>query len=140
VDDLWNPGALKLLGQDLLLHPEASVVHGKIVRVYESRESGGWISRPSSRDNFLFSIGSGLYRRDVFGDVGGFDEELTYGEDTEWYARLQTSRLSITIPDIITKCRVHESNMTNDVMAMEAGSRKAYQKILALRLRHKRRG
>lgn len=137
-DDLWTPGALRQLAQNLLLHHDASVIHGKIATLHRDPVGGAWVLVTSARDGFPFSIVAGIFKREVFDHVGGFDEELRYGEDFEWFARLQAGSSARMIPEVITHRRLHESNMTNDAAATEAGAREAWRRILTRRMRQMR--
>ena len=138
VDDLWTQGALQQLASDLLLHSDVPVVHGKIATLHQQQTAMHWPPDHLVSHAFPYSIHAGLYRRAVFETIGGFDDSLRYGEDTEWFIRLKTTCRSITIPDIIVQWRLHDGNMTNDEAAFKAGSRAAWLKILARRLRSKR--
>jgi len=143
VDDLWPPGVLRLLAQHLILHPDVPVVHGDIATLYPSEDGGpsdggGWVVGPSEDDVFPFIICAGLYRRDIFDRVGGFDASLRYGEDTEWFVRLRLRHPSVMIPDVIVHRRRHPDNMTNDREAMARGTREALAKAVAHRMRARR--
>lgn len=140
VDDLWSPGALLRLAEALVLHPDVPVVHGKMTTLQRASGESGWTPVPTPVDGFPFKINAGLYRRETFADIGGFDETLRYGEDFEWFSRLRMRHRSIMVPDVIVRRRLHESNMTNDLAAMELGTRAAYRKVLAQRVRANRAG
>jgi microcystin-dependent protein len=138
VDDLWVPGALQRLAQDLVLHASAPVVHGKIATLYPREPDGKWRVLSAAAETFPYFIHAGLYRRDVFDRIGGFDETLRYGEDMEWFVRLRTQESSVMIPDVIVHRRRHDHNMTNDAIALAAGSREAWKKILLQRMQVRR--
>jgi hypothetical protein len=138
VDDLWTPDALRRLARDLVLHPHARVVQCKCVTVKRGNPSEAWIRGSSPADLFPYKINAALYRKDVFDAIGGFDDTLRYGEDTEWFIRMKTREISIEIPDVLLYRRRHETNMTNDIEALEKGSREAWKKILMERIRMRR--
>jgi hypothetical protein len=138
VDDLWPQGALRRLTQDLLLHPEVPVVHGKFTTLYWSPDRGTLSPGNPNTDAFPYKINAGIFRKYVFESIGLFDEILSYGEDTEWFIRLRSYDHSIMIPDIIVHRRRHDGNMTNDSAATQAGSMAAWRKIIALRMGRRR--
>ena len=135
VDDLWPPGSLRRLAQDLLLHPGARVIHGKFTNLYLSPDGGTSSPDNSPTDTFPYKINAGIYRKDVFESVGFFDETLKYGEDVEWFVRLRSHENSIMIPDVLVHRRRHDGNMTNDSAAKQAGSRAAWKKLAVQRMR-----
>jgi hypothetical protein len=138
VDDLWTPGALQRLTRDLVLHAAAPVVHGRIATLYQRPTDGELGILSAAAETFPYSIHAGLYRRDVFDRVGGFDESLRFGEDMEWFVRLRSLEHSVMIPDVIVHRRRHDTNLTRDPAAVAAGSRAAWKKILLQRMRGRR--
>lgn len=138
VDDLWSPGALQRLARDLVVHATAPVVHGKIATLYRRAPDGDWGILSAAAETFPYSIHAGLYRRDVFARVGGFDESLRFGEDMEWFVRLRSQEHSVMIPDVIVHRRRHDLNMTRESATVAAGSRAAWKKILLQRMRVRR--
>jgi hypothetical protein len=48
-----------------------------------------------------FTPGALLARRHVFQRVGGFDETLTIGTDSDWFVRLQQSELSLAVLPVV---------------------------------------
>lgn len=99
-DDYWHPTFLTELLEVFAQHPATvGVVHADHWRVDVNRQRTKYVSayRPSSRryhlEHFLchghvFSIEDALYRTAVFREIGGFDEELRYAEDTDLIIRL----------------------------------------------------
>ncbi len=88
VDDLWTPDHLRLLLPHLLADPELQFVWGSSNYVRLAEDPAGVRTHTTLRENVpLFLIGSGLYRRSVFSEVGPFDPSLELGEDAEWLAK-----------------------------------------------------
>ncbi len=68
-------------------------------------------------------LGSGLYRRRAFDQLGGFDEQLRFSEDVDWFMRAREAKLRIEIlPDVTLVYRLHDSNMTRDAKERIAAS------------------
>ena len=87
-DDLWTPDHLRLLLPHLLADPELRFVWGAIKFVRLDEDAAGTRTHTLLRENVpLFLIGSGIYRRAAFAEVGPFDPTLRIGEDTDWLAR-----------------------------------------------------
>ncbi len=52
---------------------------------------------PTGEPFHTLLMGAGLYRRDLFERIGGFNEELFFGEDADWFlrAREQGARMAL---------------------------------------------
>jgi glycosyltransferase involved in cell wall biosynthesis len=115
VDDLWTPDHLRLLLPHLLAEPELRFVWGAVNFVRLGEFIAGSRSHGLLRENVpVFLVGSGIYRRKVFDEVGLFDPALRMGEDTDWLARtrlLQTAQRQI--PDTVLIYREREGSLTS---------------------------
>lgn len=59
------------------------------------------------------SIDTWLLRRELFEAVGGFNEQMPLGEDTDWYERVKESGARIeTLDEILAFRRLHGRNLT----------------------------
>jgi glycosyltransferase involved in cell wall biosynthesis len=59
------------------------------------------------------SIITWLLRRSLFQRVGDFDETMVFGEDDDWYRRMEASGASReTLPNIVSRRRLHGNNLT----------------------------
>jgi glycosyltransferase involved in cell wall biosynthesis len=59
-----------------------------------------------------FPHGSAMFRREVFDQVGGYDENAAGGEDQDLFSRMSTRGRVLTLPDILYSYRYHSSNAT----------------------------
>ncbi len=53
-----------------------------------------------------------MFRRDVFSEIGGYDEAARGGEDQDLFARMAARGRILTLPDILYSYRYHSSNAT----------------------------
>ncbi len=115
-DDLWSE---KKLEQQLLRfteNPSLQIVMGFIQMMVRKKTLGSKIVFENFADPFMpFSLGSALYRKNVFSRVGVFDESMQMGEDVDWFMRAREQGVPMTIhKDTVMFNRVHGSNITMD--------------------------
>lgn len=103
-DDWWTEKALEKRLDLLQKKPKLDVVLG-----YTQR------TNLKSSAVLCGSVGSGIFRKKVFEEVGKFDETLRYGEDGDLFLRIKESPLHIgTISEIVQMYRMHDSNSTRN--------------------------
>lgn len=89
-------------------------VHGKAQYLYDTKNSMIYTPRDTHpnlgslmKHNHI-SGGTVLYRKDVFDEVGGFDETLWTGEEFEFHLRLLSKGYKIAyVPDVVFIYRCH---------------------------------
>ena len=114
VDDLWPENNLRVLVDELRDDPELQVVHGHAQLMMMDDETGKFEYVGNPEESFPYYIGAGLYRRSVFQDVGLFDEELAFAEDTDWFERAKHLGMPVKRIDQVTLfVRRHDNNMTS---------------------------
>ncbi len=59
-----------------------------------------------------FPHGSAMFRREVFDQVGGYDETSDGGEDQDLFLRMAARGRVLTLPDVLYSYRYHSSNVT----------------------------
>ncbi len=59
-----------------------------------------------------FPHGSAMFRREVFDQVGGYDEDAAGGEDQDLFLRMASHGRVLTLPDVLYSYRYHSSNAT----------------------------
>ena len=65
------------------------------------------------RSNLIpFPHGSAMFRREVFDEVGGYDEKAVSGEDQELFLKMAGCGRVLTLPDALYSYRYHSSNAT----------------------------
>jgi glycosyltransferase involved in cell wall biosynthesis len=114
VDDLWTPNHLRLLLPPLLAEPALRFVWGNARFVRIDQHAAGTRSHIVLRDNVpMFLIGSGLYRRATFHEVGLFDSAMRMGEDTDWFqASRQRQTPQKQVPELVLIYRKREGSLT----------------------------
>lgn len=53
-----------------------------------------------------------MFRREVFEQVGGYDEKAVSGEDQELFLKMARCGRVLTLPDVLYSYRYHSSNAT----------------------------
>lgn len=122
-DDLWVPEKLEKQVQLLLENPQFGLVHGpcKVMDV-SGKVTREIIGRPGSPEvkhgdvslrmigNWTLMTSSVMIKRDVFNNVGGFNEEMPpAGEDTEFWVRCSFETLFFYYDEPLVLYRKHES-------------------------------
>jgi glycosyltransferase involved in cell wall biosynthesis len=120
-DDLWMPEKLHLQVTFLSSHPQSQCVAAKFEYfiapdakdVEDLRPewlAGGHTSR------FLSGL---IVQKGIFKRVGLFDTKLRFGEDVEWFFRLEEAGIKCTaIEQVLVQKRIHKNNVTHQTAAM----------------------
>ena len=115
-DDLWPANKLDIQLTRLIENPGLDIIMGRIQ----------YIKMPGAPDiNIQFEgpentlahvhLGSGLFKKSVFDEVGMFDELLLHCEDHDWFLRAREMNVSIAIlKEITLYYRVHAYNMSHN--------------------------
>lgn len=133
VDDLWLPDSLQAMVAQLLDEPGIDVLlgRGQLARIVED-EAGRrheYIGNPE--ESFPYYIGAAVYRKRVFAEIGGFDERLHFGEDTDWFKRLEESGPRLRrLQQTSLIVRRHDGNMTRGKSATELNMLRTFKLAL----------
>jgi len=123
-DDVYLPGALQRVGEYFARHPAARAVTGKCRRM---DEHGGTVDRfvTTYKNAWLRFTGRGtlliqnyisqpstFWRRDVFEQIGGFNDSYRYAFDYEYWLRIfQVTRIHY-LDAWLSAFRVHGASIT----------------------------
>jgi glycosyltransferase involved in cell wall biosynthesis len=140
-DDEWLPGTLAKLMRVFAEHPEVALVTADMAaiddagRIHEgswfashgmSSAVAAWAGRPVPnavaallRKNFV-STSVVVVRADVYRELGGFREDLRFGEDLELWARIAARHPVVCLGDVLGLRRSHPGNTTKCTEAMLA--------------------
>ena len=136
-DDLWPADKLARQVARLGSEPRLRMVSG-YVRYFESASADGLQPEPGSRTETLFHVhvGSCVYRRDVFDEIGGgFDESLLYSEDVDLMLRVREAEIPFSILRcVVLYYRLHPGSMMSQTNPRkDADFRRATHKSLVRR-------
>jgi glycosyltransferase involved in cell wall biosynthesis len=126
-DDLCAPGRLGRQISKLIANPELDAVIGH--RLHFKHEPGAFYPTPSQivNRNIDICLASGMFRRSLFAKFQGFDENLSFGEDLDFYWRLlESDCLFLIETEAAVYYRLHGGNMTRDNLAMHRALLKAH--------------
>jgi glycosyltransferase involved in cell wall biosynthesis len=109
-DDFWPDGRLRKMVEVLNSDPGINMVRGYMQTVVPEGKSYQISEEPSL---LPFLIGSAIYKREVFDQVGLFDPKLRFGEDMDWLMRANEKKINIkTMEDVTLFYNRHPGNMT----------------------------
>lgn len=112
-DDSWEPDKLACQMEFLREHPDLA---GCTCGYRHVRLDGEHMVIPTERDtqvrqvlfhNILHTGTTMVVRREVFAEVGGFDETLRRGQDTDWLLRLLVEKRLAVVPEVLASVYQH---------------------------------
>ena len=114
-DDIAHPDRLRRQWEIIASRPDVAVIgtlcNGIDASGREVRPRDRW--RLVRRSNYIpFPHGSAMFRREVFDQIGGYDETSLHGEDQDLFSRMATRGRVLTLPDVLYSYRYHSSNAT----------------------------
>jgi glycosyltransferase involved in cell wall biosynthesis len=114
-DDIAHPDRLRRQWHVLEGSPDVAVIG----TLCNGIDSSGREVRPRDRWRLLrrspfipFPHGSAMFRREIFDQVGGYDEKTASGEDQDLFLRMAACGRVLTLPDILYSYRYHSNNAT----------------------------
>lgn len=134
-DDLKARGSLLRQRQQLEQDPGKQYVFG-LTEFFETiDEQSSWPAASGrSAVHRTVQLGSALFRKSVFDQFGGFNEEMPQGEDGDFFLRLLEERIPYIVDDqIAVHYRRHAQNMTNDFLQVRRGFADTIRRSLARR-------
>lgn len=133
VDDLWSDEALKIQASYLQNNPSVEIVQGLIQNLkmsYLANDDQTIFEKNYLPYNYI-NLGSALYRKSVFDNIGLFDETLNFGEDVDWFIRAWENSVSKAVLEQVTLFyRKHQDNMTAGKNLVQLGFVKIFKKHL----------
>ncbi|MFW6059577.1 MAG: glycosyltransferase family 2 protein [Phycisphaeraceae bacterium] len=79
----------------------------------EEERAKGHLAQRSNKEGIGTHISTWLFRRDVLRKVGGFDETMRYGEDTDLFVRCRDAGVTRhTLDQELSLRRLHRDNVT----------------------------
>lgn len=131
-DDQWLPEKLAAHIQHLSLRPNLGVSFGRVEFItYEGKLTGQFSnSRLTDLEpkHFLYeypatTMSNLVVRREVFKQIGGFDQNMNYAEDLDWAFRVMCSkRWQIEgINRVLMQYRNNETGLSSELYRMQEG-------------------
>jgi glycosyltransferase involved in cell wall biosynthesis len=137
-DDRWTPDKLGWQVAYLLDHPAAQyvVAHVKFFLEPGYQLPPGFRPQLLEREPVAYIMETLVARRSVFLQVGGFDPELTSGEDVDWFSRAKDHNVPHgVIPRVLLHKRVHNTNLS----LMDSATNQILLQVLRRSIARKRR-
>ena len=119
-DDLWPPHKLRVQVDHLVRHPEVDYVVAYLRNFLEpGHVAPGWLKPEQlEEDQVAFSTGTLLARREAFERIGDFNPVFAVGDDTDWFSRArQAGLVSGVLPEALLRRRIHDRNLTTELLA-----------------------
>ena len=114
-DDVAHPDRLSRQWDIIAARPDVAVVG----TLCNGIDASGREVRPRDRWRLLrrsayipFPHGSAMFRREVFDQIGGYDESSEGGEDQDLFKRMAGRGRVLTLPDVLYSYRYHSNNAT----------------------------
>jgi cellulose synthase/poly-beta-1,6-N-acetylglucosamine synthase-like glycosyltransferase len=119
-DDLWPQQRHRTMLQAMTDDVQLDAVFGRIrIRLDADGTWSPWMRHQDGRHAPGSNLGNALYRTSLLRRLGGFDESLHFGEDLDYFNRLQKIGIRFALCDVDGLIyRRHAGNVTNDQWAM----------------------
>lgn len=141
-DDFWQPTKLSKQIDLLLADPGLGFVHCGVRKVDAEGKPGeilvdgmdGWVSKELllfDRPVILASGSTGVVRRTLFTEVGGFDARLSTSADWDFCFRVSNRNRVGFVPEALVYYRFHGNNMHGNIKLMEHDMLLGYQKAFS---------
>lgn len=117
-DDLWEPDKLTRQVGYLLDNPQTGYAICKMEFFVDGNgKAPAWLNQDIFKEPRNCYLPSALVvRRSALEDVGSFDEDFWYGNDSDWFFRANDKNIPMAIlEEVLVKKRIHNSNETGDV-------------------------
>ncbi|AFY40739.1 glycosyltransferase [Nostoc sp. PCC 7107] len=137
-DDLWKPDKLEAQYQALQENTEAVVAYsftdaidenGNFLRKCSHATWTGNVYPQLLLDDFIGSGSNVMVRRQVFREVGEFDELLTNAEDTDMWLRLAADYNFVPIKKVQILYRVSTNSKSSNILGSEASNLRIINKV-----------
>lgn len=132
-DDLWLPRHIEFLLRSFKEDAAIEFTWGS-TQLDLTNAASNIPHHPAEEPWTVFSLGAGLFRRNVFEHVGFFDQRLKTGNDLDWFCR--ATQLGVPckrIPETVQIYRKRPESLTGDVVQMQADRMRMFRHAAARR-------
>lgn len=136
-DDFWISDKITIQMDILINNPEIDIVFGHVEQFFSPELSQDIQKRISIPQKIIkgYIKGTMLAKKEVFSQIGLFDEKLILGEFIDWYLKTTENDIkSFMCPEVLMKRRIHTTNMG----ITQKSSRSDYVKVLKASLDRRR--
>ena len=133
-DDLNKIGKIERYVKLLDMQPQAQFAYG-LMQLFEALDEQGDIL-PGSKTMVVkgVSLSAAVFKKQVFSIVSGFAEDLSFGEDMDFFLRLLEAGVEFVEDDqVAVMYRRHQENVTNNTQACRRGFIDALRRSLQRR-------
>lgn len=139
-DDLWEPDKLQLQIDALYAHPDAGICVTAATRIdRESRPLGPTLFRHADdvtealllESMIVGCISSGLIRRPLLEQLGGFDPRFSQCADWDLWLRLSLAGRFVVLDEALVRYRTHVGNMSSNLGLLERDTFAVLDKFFA---------
>lgn len=123
-DDTWEPQALERLIAAAEAHPDAGLITMRAQamsadgtlsgRTYGKHSPGPWFTTESLLTGDGGGVLTPMVRRDLYLELGGFDENLRSAEDVDMWLRLSLRTRLYATGEALLHVRAHAQNLSRD--------------------------
>ena len=112
-DDLWPPDHLKKLLEPFKSNNDLGIASGHVEQFLNDNSEELSKRIPEGQEVMPgYVAGASLIKKEVFDEVGLFDENLALAEFIDWFSRAKDAGYAFKlIEDIVLKRRIHSSNI-----------------------------
>jgi glycosyltransferase involved in cell wall biosynthesis len=116
-DDTYVPGALAEIAEYFATHKDVSIAYGKGNFVDEADHvTGEYPTKEYDyalfRDECFICQPSLFFRRDIYEEFGGLNEDCRYAMDFEYWLRIGRKRNMVFLDKLLANYRLHRSSIT----------------------------
>ncbi len=115
-DDLWKEDKLQKQVDYLRDHPDCRIVYSNYRNFTDIPEDKLDEKQKELLNTVIkWNLPTALIDAGLFHEIGMFDENLVYGEDSDWNLRLEILNINMEhcLNEVLYLRRVHSSNITN---------------------------
>ena len=131
VENLWPAGKLQIMADLLSGDSSCDIVQGLGQVLKADMETGPHDYGGVPGEFFPNRLAAAIYRREVFQIVGLFNQELGFGEDTDWFNRARAHGLKLRqVDQVMLLIRPHAASMIRGTSLLELNTLKVLKNAL----------